>query len=153
MSTEQIVPGGDPRVAALRGALGTLRPDQRLRVQTTTDGELRGHVRQLDGETLVLAPAPNSDQVTRIPFASILGVDRVGNHAGAGAGIAAALAAIPFFWVAALASEWNKELGGFGVIVLFIALLGVGIVASIGAVVGAAFDRVEPVVMTKIPTG
>ncbi|NUS97991.1 MAG: hypothetical protein HOQ11_11350, partial [Gemmatimonadaceae bacterium] len=68
-------------------------------------------------------------------------------------GIAAALAAIPFFWVAALASEWNKELGGFGVIVLFIALLGVGIVASIGAVVGAAFDRVEPVVMTKIPTG
>ena len=153
MSSEQRLPTESPRSAALRGALGDLKADQRLRVHTAVEGELRGYFRQLDGETLVLAAAPYSDQIMRVPFASILGVDRVGSHAGAGAGIAAAIAAIPFLWGVNLANAWNSDLHGLLSIALFVLLLGVGLVVSIGATIGAAFDRVEPLVVTKIPTG
>lgn len=149
MTSDQTIPGDSPRAAALRGALGDVKPDQRLRVLTAPDGELRGYFRSIEGEMLVLSAAPYSDQITRIPFATILGVDRVVSHAGPGAGIAAALAAIPFFWIAGLASEWNKELGGAAIVIIFFGLLGVGLVASIGAIIGGSFDRVEPLVVTK----
>ncbi|HEX2780531.1 MAG TPA: hypothetical protein VHM30_13585 [Gemmatimonadaceae bacterium] len=149
MSNDQPGRSGTSRSDALRGALANLAVGQRLAVRTAAGEEVRGIFRSLEGETLVLARAPYDEHPTPIPFATIVSVDRVDSHGRAGAGFAIALALIPFFWLLNLTGEWHSELGGFALVIVFAGIVGIVFAASIGAVIGAAFDSREPLVVTK----
>ena len=145
MSDNESQPSRAPSAATIRNALRDVSRGDPLRVATTDAGERRGWFKSFDGEALVLSLTPAGDRTALIAVATIRGIVRTHHSAAQGGAIAALLAAVPVFLVARMfIDSRDPHLGGILLLVGVPGLVVIGLAAGVGAVVGLAFDRREP---------
>jgi hypothetical protein len=115
-----------------------------VRVATAEDGELVGRFRRFDGETLVLGMA--GDVEADIPVAEIRAISRPRHRALEAAAVAAPVGAAPFVWMGLHVGRDSGSHIDEGLIAwaFILAMVAGALMAVLGAVVGAAIRRREP---------